>query len=204
MPSTGVLAAVVHWLARPGGRQDAEPLIQHRCAPPLVEFFTGDRELASELVTPQADPEREPTTAEQVERRGLPGDLHRPPARQRGNHRPDPDALGRRGDRRQRDPWIRHGQDRMPPEHMIPHEHPVPAGLSASADSRAMIAGSASSSNIGRNRPGRIIARLSRSDEVVRPVVAQTRPPSRCGQARAPRRRPPAAGHRDSGSLHAQ
>lgn len=47
----------------------------------------------------------------------------------RRDHRPEPDPPGRRGDCRQRDPRIRHRQDRLVPAHVIPHEHPVPAGL---------------------------------------------------------------------------
>jgi hypothetical protein len=64
-----VLALVPDRLTRPGGRQDVQGLIQHLGPPPLVEFFSGDRELAPELVAAQADPEREPATAEPVKRR---------------------------------------------------------------------------------------------------------------------------------------
>jgi hypothetical protein len=37
-----VLAAVMHRFARPGGGQDLERLVEHPCAPPLVELFAGD------------------------------------------------------------------------------------------------------------------------------------------------------------------
>ncbi len=124
-----MLAPVLHRLAGLGGRQDVQGLIQHPGAPALVGFFAGDRELTAELVAAQADPEGEPATAEQVERRGLPGDLHRPPARQRRDHGPEPDPPGRRGDCRQRDPRIGNRQDRLVPAHVISDEHPVPAGL---------------------------------------------------------------------------
>src|SRR6516165_8819987 len=45
----------------------------------------------------------------------------------RRDHRPEPDAFGGGGDRRQRDPWIRDREDRLRPAHVIPHEQPVPA-----------------------------------------------------------------------------
>jgi hypothetical protein len=96
-----------------------------------------------------------------------------PPARQLRNNRPQPDAFVRRGDRRQRDPRIRHDKDRLPPAHVIPHEHLVPAGLLPLRQPGDDA--SASSSKIGRNRPERIgiMARLSQSGWGVCPMIAQ-------------------------------
>jgi hypothetical protein len=124
-----VLAAVVHRLTRPRGLEDLERLVEHPCAPPVVELLAGDRELAAEHVTAEADTERQAATAEAVERRALPGDLHRPASGQRRHHRAEPDALGGGGHGRQRDPWVRHRCDGLAPAHVIPDEEPVPAEL---------------------------------------------------------------------------
>jgi GntR family transcriptional regulator/MocR family aminotransferase len=66
-----VLASVVHWRARPGRRQDLQRLVEHACAPPVVELLAGDGELAGEAVAAEADPERQPTAREPVERTAL-------------------------------------------------------------------------------------------------------------------------------------
>jgi hypothetical protein len=123
------LDPVVYRRARPGRRQDLQRLVEHACAPPVVEFLAGDGELAGEAVAAEADPERQPAAREPVERGGLPGDLDRPAPRQRRDHGAEPDALGGGGDRRQRDPRVGHVDDRLPPAHVVPHEHPVPASL---------------------------------------------------------------------------
>ena len=55
-------------------------LVEHLASDLVVELLAGLGELAAELVTADADAQREAPTAEPVECRGLPGDLRRPPA----------------------------------------------------------------------------------------------------------------------------
>ena len=124
-----VLTSVVRRLTRPRGRQDLEGLVEHPGAPPVVELLAGHRVLVPEAVATKADPESESALAQPIERRGFPGNLDRASSGKRRDHRAEPDALGGGRDRRQRDPRVGHVDDRLPPAHVIPHEHSVPAGL---------------------------------------------------------------------------
>jgi hypothetical protein len=153
---------MMHRLTRPRGPQDLEGLVEHPGTPPVVELLPGHRVLVPEAVATKADTERESALAQPIERRGFPGNLDRAPAGKRRDHRAKPDALGRGRDRRQRDPRVRHVEARLPPSHVVPHEDPCQPASSASADSRATIRGSASSSKGGKKRPERTGAMLSR------------------------------------------
>ena len=124
-----MLAAVVDRLAGPGGREDLERLVEHPCAPAVVELLARLRVLAAELIAAQTDAERQPAAAEPVQRRGLPGDLDRPAPGQRCDHRAEPDPLGGGCHRRERDLWIGHRDHGRPPAHVVPDEHAVPAGV---------------------------------------------------------------------------
>src|SRR4030095_12446642 len=54
-----VLTTVVHGLTRPGGRQDLQGLVEHPCAPAVIEFLPCDRKLVPGPVAAQADAERQ-------------------------------------------------------------------------------------------------------------------------------------------------
>jgi hypothetical protein len=124
-----VLAAVIHRLARPGGAEDLERLVEHLRALAIVDLFAGARVLSPELVAAKAYAERQPAAAEHVQRRRLARDLDRPPPGQRRDHRAEPDALGRGRNRRQRDLRVGDMGHGRPPVDVIPHEHPIPSGL---------------------------------------------------------------------------
>jgi hypothetical protein len=124
-----VLTAVSHELSRPRRLEDVERFVEHPRAVAVVELLAGDRVLAGKTVAAEADAQRESAVAQPVEGRGLARDLGGTTPGERGDHRAEPDALGRAGDRGKRDLRVGHADDGLAPAHLVPHEDPVPARL---------------------------------------------------------------------------
>ena len=124
-----VLTTVVHGLARPGGRQDLQGLVEHPCPPAVIEFLSRDRKLVPGPVAAKADAERQAAAAQPIKGRGLPGDLDRSAPGEWGDHRTESDRLCGGGDRRERDPGISDLENRLPPADVIPEKDSVPAGF---------------------------------------------------------------------------
>ena len=120
---------MLHEFSRPGALEDLERLVEHPCALGFVQLLTRDRVFAAEPVAAEADAERQPAIAEPIEGRGLARHLDRPAPCEWGDHRAEPDALGRAGDSGQRDLCVGHVDNGLVPTYVVPHEHPVPAGL---------------------------------------------------------------------------
>jgi len=109
--------------------KELERLVEHPRSSPVVELLASHRVLVSEAVASEADAERQPAAAEPVEGRGFPGNLDRTAAGKRGDHWAEPDAVGRGGDRGQRDPRVGHVHDWLGPPKLVPDEESVPSGL---------------------------------------------------------------------------
>jgi hypothetical protein len=113
-------------LAAPEPGQTAQPLVEPAGAFPGIDHLAVGLKLSG-VAAAKADAQDQPPAAEEIERHGLPGHLLHPAARQRRDHRSEPDPLGPRGDRAERHPGVGHGLDRRPIDDVIPEEQPVPA-----------------------------------------------------------------------------
>ena len=82
----------------PSRLEDPERLVEHSRALAVVELLARDRVLAGELVAPEPDAQGEAAVAQPITGRSLARDLGRAAPRERGDHRPEPDALGRGGE----------------------------------------------------------------------------------------------------------
>ena len=62
-----VRTTLVHGLARPGGRQDLQGLVEHPCAPAVIEPLPCERKLVPGPVAAEADAERQAAAAQPIQ-----------------------------------------------------------------------------------------------------------------------------------------
>jgi hypothetical protein len=100
-------------------REPVQPVIEKTRALTGIELFSEGTELIV-AITSQPDTEDQAPAAQMIQGHRLPGQLVYAPARQRRDHRPEPQAARRGGDRAQRHPRVGHGTNRWPIHNVIP------------------------------------------------------------------------------------